>query len=134
MNEEDYNKAKKHAAGRLARQSQSSTKLKQALQRKELNPEAIDKVIEEFTEHGYIDDKAYAVRLIQKEMANLRGPVWIIHKLRQQGYTRELAEELVEEHYPEDLQEEKAQALLAKKKPADRRKEFALLYQNGFRS
>ncbi|MFA6916337.1 MAG: RecX family transcriptional regulator [Parachlamydiales bacterium] len=132
MNDEDqYSFAKKQAVRKLTRQSQSGNKLRKALIEKEISEEVVDQVINDFTAAGYINDEEYAIRLIHREMERFRGPRWIKQKLYAQGISSSLSDKLLTEHYPREIQTEKAKALLGKKK-CDPRKQYGLLVRNGF--
>lgn len=129
--EKEYNFAKQQAARKLTRQSQSKNKLKKALLQKQINEEIVDKVIDDFSAAGYLNDEDYAARLIQREIERYRGPRWIKQKLYTHGISSSLADKLIATHYPYELQAEKAKALLVKKN-CDEHKKYGLLVRNGF--
>lgn len=132
-----YSAAKSFAARRLAQQSLNSHKLRKKLIEKGFEEEA-EKVVEEFQEAGYINDRAYAESLIRREARLCRGPKLIAEKLVQLGMNRDEAYELIDSNYTLEDQKEQALQLVSKKKKETSFKEkqrlFGILYRNGFSS
>lgn len=58
-----------------------------------ISDEIIDRLMDEFTEAGYIDDQAWLKNFIRVESARKHGSGVVVQKLRQKGLPEELMEE-----------------------------------------
>lgn len=90
--------------------------LREKLERKGFEPEAIVFAISEMVRLGYLDDAAYLVRAVEREIARGYGPRFIEAKLRYQGFERKEIEQAVRTLYPRARQQEVIAKL--KKSPA----------------
>lgn len=81
--------SKKYALERLARKSQPSSELKQALQKVKVSLANIETVIQEFQNLGYLDDKDWIERYITAKLGRKMGPLLVAAKLRAKGFLEE---------------------------------------------
>ena len=125
-----------YAVDLLARQEQSSAKLREKLGRKGYSEEETEAAIQRLMELHYLDDAGACQRqfdfLYEESRSSVRQ---IVVKLLQRGFPSELVKACV----PADTYErEKAAALrvlaLKYKRSAEPRKMMANLYQKGFES
>lgn len=116
MMSERKKEAKQAALRSLASRSQSSGMLREKLMRKGFEEEAVAFAIAEMVRLGYVDDAAYLVRVVEREIERGYGPRWIEMKLRRQGFERSEVEKAVRALYPRKRQEEVVARL--KKSPA----------------
>jgi regulatory protein len=108
----------------LARRSYSSSELRKKLKEKGFSSE-IEPLIEELTALGFLQDEELLVRLIELEARKGRGRRWIVHKLKERGFTD--VEGIVKE-----LVDERKAVANAFEKGGDRKKIAASLYRKGF--
>ena len=125
-----------YASDLLARQEQSSARLREKLRRKGYEEEEADKAIACLAERGYLDDAAACARQFRFLYEDSRQSVrQICAKLMQRGFPSGIVRECV----PQDMDERETGAakrsLEIKFRPsADRRKMQAYLYRRGFDS
>ena len=123
-----------YAVDLLARQEQSTARLREKLARKGYPEEEIDAAIQKLEEKHYLDDAgacAHQFEFLYHESS--RSVRQIVLKLQQRGFNRALIRDCI----PEDTYErEKAAALrvlaMKYKRTADPRKMMASLYRKGF--
>jgi regulatory protein len=113
--EQDF-KLEERAVRLLARRPHSRTELRIKLAQRGFTKERIERVLDKLATKNYIDDSAFAVALVTDEIRMKRsGPLLIMAKLRQKGIDGEAATAIIDEQYPEALQQENARTLAEKK-------------------
>ena len=123
-----------YAVDLLARQEQSSNKLREKLRRKGYEDEEIEAALLRLEERHYLNDEdacARQFRFLYEESRNSVKQICV--KLMQRGFDSSLVRDCV----PQDIYEREAQAALrclsVRFKPsADRAKMMASLYRKGF--
>ncbi len=90
------------AARILGRRSYSEAEIRAKLAQQAYTQEEIDEAVAELTDFGMIDDRAYALAVIESYVERLCSPRAIRYELLQRGLDRELVEELIEELPPCD--------------------------------
>jgi regulatory protein len=76
--------------------------------------EEIDDAIERLKDLGYIDDRNYAERFLEIQIDKKRGRRRVAEELRRHGIEARLADEVIAEGYPEDVERDNALALAEK--------------------
>lgn len=108
----EYKAAKNYAIKRLSIKSQPSTEMDKALKER-LVPENIrEKIIEEFTNLGYINDEEWIEGFIRVQMIKKIGPKAIQQKLQAKGISSESISHLLEKYTSPQTQQEQIQQLL----------------------
>ncbi len=138
--EESLTAVREQAGRYLSRRPHSIRELSIKLKQKNFPPAHIDRVLRQFRENGYLDDRQFGQMLITEEKRLRKsGPLVIKNKLFKKGLDRELIAQLLEENYSETEQLENACALAEKKlKHLNRsgrelqRKMSAFLQQKGY--
>ena len=123
-----------YAVDLLARQEQSSAKLREKLKRKNYDEEEIEAALQRLMELHYLDDAGACQRqfdfLYEESRSSVRQ---IVAKLVQRGFESSMIESCI----PSDTYEREKEAALRVlslkyHRPADPRKMMANLYQKGF--
>ena len=123
-----------YAVDLLARQEQSSAKLREKLKRKNYDEEEIEAALQRLMELHYLDDAGACQRqfdfLYEESRSSVRQ---IVAKLLQRGFESSMIKSCV----PSDTYEREKEAALRVlslkyHRPADPRKMMANLYQKGF--
>ena len=123
-----------YAVDLLARQEQSSAKLREKLKRKNYDEEEIEAALQRLMELHYLDDAGACQRqfdfLYEESRSSVRQ---IVAKLLQRGFESSMIKSCV----PSDTYEREIEAALRVlslkyHRPADPRKMMANLYQKGF--
>lgn len=134
----EYSGARRYAVWRLARFSQSSHTLTTALARVLVSESCRQRVIEELTKMGFLNDQDYCKRVVASEKARGRGPAAARRKLQLKGIDEGLAEEALE-GIDEESQQASIQRLLETKYARrdledykERQKVIAALIRRGF--
>lgn len=99
----------------LGRFSRTEHQVRAYLSRKKYPPDEIEGAIAYLHHHHLLDDNAFAESFIQSRIRRNDGPLKIRQLLFQKGIDPETANALLKEHYPEDLQLEKARILLGQR-------------------
>jgi len=101
--EEALQQATARALNYLSFRPRSRAEVKRYLQRKETEPELIDRVLERLDRLELINDQAFAEFWIEsRTRANPKGAQAIKNELRQKGVTREVVEEMVNDEQDEE--------------------------------
>jgi regulatory protein len=96
----------------LGRFSRTEQQVRNYLSRKKYSSHEIDSAISYLHSHRLLNDLAYAESFIQSRIRRNDGPFKIRQMLFQKGIDPQTSQELLKEQYPEELQLEKATALL----------------------
>jgi len=118
----------------------SETELRRALrQRQHLTP-AIDGIVAELKEKGFLDDQSFAQGFVQQRTARRQGPRLIQQELKTRGVARPVVQEVMDGAVSDDKQREDMEVLLTRwnrrSKPEDAKKRAqvaaAYLLRRGF--
>lgn len=116
--------AQKAALRYLGRREYTAFELKKRLRERGADAEAISAALQYVQERGYQDDaRAGESHIRQRLQYALRGRALVRQELRERGITNELAEALLQEHYPREAERDLLKRLLAREeppRPADR--------------
>jgi regulatory protein len=117
LKEEERNVVLRNQALRyLSRRAHSVKELKDKLKQKGFASGAIETVIGDLKQKGYLDDQEFARMYLREEMRLKKsGPLLIKNKLLVKGIFREVIEEVLAEGYDDQLQYENCHVLAAKK-------------------
>lgn len=116
------NSAREKALEYLGRFSRTERQVRTYLSRKEYPREEIDAAISYLHSHHLLNDNAYAESFIQSRIRRNDGPLKIRQMLFQKGIDPKTSQQLLQEHYPEDLQLENARKLLDQRMKKRRKK------------
>lgn len=125
----------------IAYRDRTVHELRTRLADKGFAPEAIERAVERLKRVGYLDDAAYCERTISETLASRpAGPRWITDRLRLKGVHPEVIREVLARAYPDELAEQMAYRVAAKRlkryagdEPAARRRKLAgYLSRRGF--
>jgi regulatory protein len=89
--------ARRYALWRLSRYAQSAYTLLSALERLLVSEACRQRVVDELTTAGYVNDQDYSKRLVARETARGRGPASARAKLFRKGIDPELANAVVQD-------------------------------------
>ncbi|WP_425540193.1 regulatory protein RecX [Microaceticoccus formicicus] len=135
----DYNLAKSSALKYASRRTMSSYKLMSYLERKGIEKTAVDKIIDEFSKIGLLDDKAYVKNYIQdKKEYNRMSKKMIKYKLLQEGFDSKQVDEQLHEYTEEEELSNASYLLESKYKNIEsndynaKNKAYQYLYRKGF--
>ncbi|QNQ83285.1 recombination regulator RecX [Lactobacillus sp. PV037] len=96
-------KALQVAINYLSYQPRTVGEIKQYLHKKEVGQEAVENIIIQLTNLGYLDDEKYADLFIKNDLrVGKDGPKTLIFKLTQKGIAKNISEPLIEKIVPED--------------------------------
>lgn len=109
----------------LGRFSRTERQVRNYLSRKEYSPNDIDSAISYLHSHQLLNDNAYAERFIQSRIRRNDGPLKIRQMLFQKGIDPQTSQQLLQEHYPEELQLEQARKLLEQRMKKNKRKQVS---------
>jgi len=94
------------ALNSLARRSQSTTELRQRLQRRALEPEAVGRILSRLQDAGLLDDRRFALHYAAyRACAKRFGRYRIRRELRQKGLPEDLIAQALAEVFPEEIDE-----------------------------
>lgn len=134
----EYTGARRYAIWRLSRMAQSRQGLALALERVLVSEACCERVVNEFTAAGFLNDQEYSQRLVAAEQARGRGPAAARRKLQRRGIDEAVASDALET-MDADAQKASVQRLLetryAKRNLDDfkeRQKVIASLLRRGF--
>lgn len=137
--EKNFSKALAYACRRLGARSQLSQEMRQALQKRQISPEIIEKVMTFCMEKGYLNDSLYIEQFIRYQISRRQSPKVIVQKLILKGADREVAQEAIEKLLPENSQLDTILQLLESRYQKrnlslfeERQKVTAALYRKGF--
>ena len=124
----------------LNRRERTEQELREQLLRRDASPEVVDAVLQELTEHGYVDDARFARLFVQdKRGLNQWGRGRIERGLVQRGISRELADRTLDEELATGADElAMALALLRRRFPTsamtgrERERALGLLLRRGY--
>jgi regulatory protein len=125
----------------IAYRDRTVHELRTRLADKGFAPEAIERALERLKRLGYLDDAAYCERTITETLASRpAGPRWITDRLRLKGVHPEVIREVLARAYPDELSEQMACRVAAKRlsryrgdEPQARRRKLAgYLSRRGF--
>jgi regulatory protein len=135
----DYAKAKAYALRRLGAKSQHSLELASAMAGKGVEEALVVQIIDELTQAGYVNDRAWLEAFVKHQQLRKHGPRMIIQKLQAKGISSQAAKQAVEEFGQSEMQEEAIQRLLETRYRSkdltnhlERQKVFAALIRKGF--
>lgn len=113
LNTLEYKGAKNYAIKRLSIKSQPTTEMDKALKER-LVPENIrEKIINEFTQFGYINDEEWIDGFIRVQLIKKMGPKAIYQKLKVKGIPNELITQFLEKHSSSETQQAQIKQLLS---------------------
>ena len=115
----------------LSKKNYSENELREKL--KLFDNEVIDKVIEKLKEIGFIDDKKYALYIVEKCLEKKKGLYYIINTLRRKGIDEEIINK-IKENFDFEKEYKTAQALIKKRKKKGKNNLFLYLRGRGFSS
>lgn len=117
----------------LARRGYFSAELKERLQRRRLSEEAIDRVIFDFVQKGYIDDSSRLDRWIAKEFEKGHGSKWIYQMLKKKVSSEEIKRLSSKIQKMENASLQKYLSKRSQMKVSkDRKKQIAQLLRRGY--
>jgi regulatory protein len=119
----------------LERRAHARGRLRQKLIDLDFNPRSVDVVLDQFEARGLLDDEKFA-RLFVGDQLRKRpvGTLWLLAKLREQGVEREVADCVVAEELPPEVELAQARRALSKRSPTeDPAKSLRFLSGRGFR-
>jgi regulatory protein len=135
----EYSKAKKYALACLAMRSYPSSQLQKLLERNLVSSLTIQKILQEFSRLGYLNDREWIEGFIKAQMRRHTGAQAIVAKLMHKGISKKDAEQwkerLVE---PCDVRKSLMHLLNTKYKKRDlsdfreKQKVFGALMRKGF--
>ena len=99
----------------LSRFARTEVQVRQYLRRKGFTASETSEAIAYLQEHGFLNDHSYAESYIAARIKRLDGPMKIKQLLFQKGIQGPVAEELLREQYPAELQIENAIKLAQKR-------------------
>jgi regulatory protein len=85
------------------------------LQRKGYSPADISDAVEFLKQQKFLNDQAFAESYIHSRITRLDGPLKIKQLLMQKGVASAIAQTLVQENYPQELQVANARKLMQKR-------------------
>lgn len=131
--------AKRYVLRRLAKQNLPSQALATLLSKKEVSSQAIEQVLADCMQGGYIDNNAWIEAYIRTQLARKMGPNVIAQKLRLKGIPSPIITAALQIHASQDQQVEALQRLLATRyrsrdltQPKEKQKVIAALVRKGF--
>lgn len=124
--------AKNKALHYLSRFSRTEKQVADYLSRKGFSAEEISVTITYLCEHNFLNDQTFAENFIETRIRHADGPRKIKHLLFQKGIYGSLADRLLTERYPPELQKERVKALIQKRKARDRNTLMRFLASRGF--
>lgn len=92
----EYAKTKKYALDRLALRSYPSAQLKKLLKKNLVSQETIQKILQEVTRLGYVNDEEWIERFVKGQARRHIGPQMIVYKLMNKGISHKQANDCVE--------------------------------------
>ncbi len=111
----EYKGAKNYALKRLSIKSQPSTEMEKALKERLVSEEIRNKIIDEFTQLGYLNDEEWIERFIRLQTIKRQGPKAIFQKLKAKGLSDDSITALLEQHATPELQQAQLLYLLKSK-------------------
>ena len=115
--------AREKALEYLGRFSRTERQVRNYLSRKEYSPNEIDSAISYLHSHQLLNDNAYAESFIQSRIRRNDGPLKIRQMLFQKGIDAQTSQQILQEHYPEELQLENARKLLEQRMKKNKKKQ-----------
>lgn len=115
----------------LSRQAYSLSKMVAKLSRAGFNENQINECINRLENWGYLNDREFGSRRIAILQGRLKSRSYVMSDLESQGLSSHLAQELLAEFYPEEMELEIARKLL-QKKGDKKNKGYAFLLRAGF--
>ncbi|MHB1661074.1 MAG: regulatory protein RecX [bacterium] len=94
----------------------SEKQIAEKLIKKGFSTEGIGKAIKKLKEYGYLNDEAFAERLIENGKRKLIGRIKLSYELYRKGINKSLIDELIEKFYAEDEERGVAVKAMDKKK------------------
>ena len=107
--------AKDKALAYLNRFARTEKQVAQYLSRKGFPQEEIAQTIVYLREHRFLNDDVFAESYIQSRIRHCDGPFKIKQLLLQKGISPDIADHLLKQSYPDDLQQEKIASLVKKR-------------------
>ena len=132
--QEEYRIGKNYLLYLLGRQDYLSSVLRRKFKEKKFSQPNYERLIEEFTELGYIQDENLIVRLIRAEMGKDKGPIATRLKLLSKGCDATIIEKHLQKCMTNDYQKEKIEKLALKLQSKGLEKHIVMqkLYRLGF--
>lgn len=102
---QEYQRARLYTIRRLSIKSQNSAELREALSSRLVSPQNTNRILQEFTEQGYINDEEWTKSFIRQQIARKIGPKVISMKLKAKGIPNHLAQHLMDQsgNSPQEL-------------------------------
>lgn len=134
---DDESRAFDRAVRLLARRPYSTAEIRRNLESNEIAPPVIETVIDRMVEHGYLDDRAFALYWIEnREQFNPRGARALQYELRQKGIPQAIIQEVLAEYDMHDsayrAAQDKVRRLRGSKVNDFRNKVGSFLARRGF--
>ena len=113
----EYFEAKKSALRFLSIRNHSSQELSRKLSKKKFSNEIIEKVIDELSLEGYLNDRKFAEQYFAELTDKFFGPLKIKNEMIKRGIRSETLDEVLSEYFNNyEMQKEVIQKLLSKSK------------------
>lgn len=117
----------------LARREMSRLQVSQGLQQRGFSPDIIDMAMDRLREYGYVDDKRFALALVNlRQNTQPYGRIRLIADLRAKGVTGETADLALREFNEEEAI--RLATAMGKRRGLEGRKMYNFLYRRGFTS
>lgn len=94
---EEYSRAKRYALWSLSRKNTHSYFLRKKLLERLVQEKTVQKIIDELSSKGYLDDQAWLAHYIEQRQKRM-GRRLIIYQLRSKGLPQETIEAFLQEH------------------------------------
>lgn len=116
MSDEQYLRARDYVERLLAQHARTIWEIKTKSQQKKFPPEIIDRVIEEFSRAGFLNDEKYIESWLENQMKyRPSGRILCWKKLAAKGLASDLIKQKISEIYPEEMEKEAAKQLIRDK-------------------
>ncbi len=100
----------------ISARSYSEKQIAEKLIKKGFSTEDTGRAVKKLKEYGYLNDEAFAGRLIENGKRRLIGRIKLSYELYKKGVNKSLIDELIEKFYVEDEEREVALKAMDKKK------------------
>lgn len=116
----------------LSYRARSEQELRQRLAEKDFNEAIIGYTIEQLDEWGMINDTEFAEQVIEGEKSKGKGRRAVSYALRQKGVPSDIATEVLDSEYPDELEADIALAWASRKRNVEPQKLQRQLATRGF--
>ncbi|MHB1545849.1 MAG: regulatory protein RecX [bacterium] len=100
----------------ISARSYSEKQIAEKLIKKGFSTEDTGRAVKKLKEYGYLNDEAFAGRLVENGKKRLIGRIKLSYELYKKGVNKNLIDELIEKLYGEDEEREAALKAMDKKK------------------